>query len=1116
MRLVEAAGLKFFKLAVFLFLLLPTLSSSATTLSPEKRRFEHFTTVDGLSQNTVYAISQDRFGFMWFGTVVGLNRFDGYSFKVYHHDENNPNSLSANEVSAIFEDTEGRLWIGTRGGGLSRFDQQTEQFFSYSFKEIHNGTYEVKTVNCMYEHQDRLLLVGTIHGLAYYDSEKDVLVGDSDPILGEKAVQSISASSQPGLVWVGTKQGLFLLDVESKSVVKHFLHKEGDSGSISENYVTSVVEDAKGRVWVGTRENGLHRLSSWKDNRFEHFTAGAAYDGQLLSNTIRTLSMARDQSIWVGTRLGLEQLVPSQQGLDKPVFTHFTKNMGNKNSMNHNSIYSFYEDQLGDYWIGTYSGGVNFSSNTSQKFGHYSHQPSNSQSLSDQITTAFEFEGEDVWVGTMSGGLNLWKRKQGVFEPFEIQGFKSSGGEVAHVKTLEMDNDKKLWVGTAQGLFYYNRSDQAFEPLGQQAEIITLEATSNAEMWVGTSKGVRVYDKSYRLIGEYKHHSTDDHSLSGSSVKKILQLSNGDVWVGTREGLNYFVKEKKHFVQYLHQQGDTSSLSNSYVTTMSEDLHGNLWVGTFNGLNRYVPESKSFIRYKTEAGLSQGVILNIAFDDSGYLWLTTDTELIKCDPSRTFSEGFIIRRYDSRDGLQRGAFRINTMKKNDNGELFVGGSEGFNLFNPNEIQHNPNEPRVAIIDLKINNTALVVGAAESPLDRPINQKTSITLQHDQDFVTFSFVALSYVSSSKNQYAYKLDGLDADWNYVGQQREARYTNIPPGRYHFLVKASNNDGVWSSEGTSLEVVVLPPWWGTWWFRLLLVVILLGVSVFVPRVRIQLLKANQEKLRQKVDEKTSDLQIVNNKLWTQQQELESSFKNLKNAQSQLVQSEKMASIGVLTAGLAHEINNPLNFIQGSKAIIASYIDKQLGADHRKELDPFLDSLQDGLDRITTILSSIGKFSFTHAQYDDVFNLNDIIDNCLVMLNANFRGRITVHRDFAKDIDDIEGNQGEFHQLMLNVISNAEQSIPKKGVVRIKTYQKLQQVCVEISDTGCGISEENLEKVTDPFFTTKDPGMGVGLGMSIALAIVNRHSGHLSITSKIEEGTTVFLSFPVKSLVS
>jgi signal transduction histidine kinase len=479
--------------------------------------------------------------------------------------------------------------------------------------------------------------------------------------------------------------------------------------------------------------------------------------------------------------------------------------------------------------------------------------------------------------------------------------------------------------------------------------------------------------------------------------------------------------------------------------------------------------------------------------------------------------------FDKSDGLQNNEFNSAACYKTSDGEMLFGGINGFNIFHPENISKNSVIPSVVFSDLKIINKKVYFGD-QSPLEKSIVTSNEINLSYHDYIFSIEFAALSFISPHKNKYAYKLEGFDKDWISTDyKNRLATYTNLEGGTYIFRVKASNNDGVWNENGASIIINITPPVWKSWWFRILLFLIVFISAIIFYRLRINAIKTQKDFLEKTVREKTrevvaqkSELEAINeelsasnHELQNQREELKSTLQILQNAQLQIVQSEKMASLGILAAGVAHEINNPLNFIQGGIEGLEMYFQQNL-KDHLPEVNTFINGIQVGLERAASIVTSMSHYSRNDTKGKSDCNIQTIIENCLVILQNQIKNRIAVFKDFCPEPLIVHGNDGKLHQAMLNILANSVQAINDEGNIKITTWKENKKIIITVEDNGCGISSENLTKIFDPFFTTKEPGKGTGLGLAITYTIIKEHQGTIEFDSKPGTGTTIKITLP------
>jgi PAS domain S-box-containing protein len=847
----------------------------------DRSKIEHISVNEGLSQSTVFCILQDSQGFMWFGTRTGgLNKYDGYSFTHYKKDPNAKYSIGGNELLSLYEDSKGIIWVGTRSEGLSKFDSQTERFYNYYFDEDDSNSISDNTINATCEDSRGRIWVGTNIGLCVYNSEKNNFTRFNNSLTDDAFghILSIKNIGEDLILLASKSSGIFLFNTESGKIIKDFTHDSENSSSISDNYVTAILYDSKGRVWAGTRENGISRLNNLKSNEFTNFVNDINNKESLTDNIIRTLHEDKNHNIWIGTKEGLDLLSPEQQEKDNPVFIHFKNDVQNENSLNQNSIYSFCEDSAGNFWIGTWSGGINYLISENQKFEHFKHKNNNINSLSFDAVSSFAITDQGIWVGTEGGGLNLFNRNLNKFTHYRQDINDTNSLRSDHVKSLFVDKDGDLWVGTFNGLHLFDKGKGQFKHFLDGASIYSIEAGINDEIWIGSSKELYKLNKNTNKITTYRNSTVEESSISNNSINIVYKDKNNDLWIGTKRGLNYYNRADDNFTRYIYSRIDIKSISNDFVTSINEDYYGNLWIGTIDGLNRFDTATKSFVLYGEKDGLPDNVIYNILGDNRGNLWFTTNRGLTKLNSNLSAEntvtsnnkKGLTIRNYDIGDGLQGNEFIMNSSYKSVDGEFFLGGTNGFNIFHPEQIKDNKQIPKVVISDFKLFNKSVEIGAKNSPLKKHISQTDRLKLNYKQSVFTFEFVALNFISPEKNQYAYKMEGFDDEWILAGNNRQASYTNLPAGDYIFKVKASNNDGIWNEEGTSIKLKVRPPWWKTIIFYLMVLALVSGAVYYFIKAREQQIKNDKKKLEEELKEGKQELEQQQSKVKQHEEEI------------------------------------------------------------------------------------------------------------------------------------------------------------------------------------------------------------------------------------------------------
>ena len=803
----------------------------------ENIHFDHLSNKNGLSSNIVWSVLQDSNGFVWIGTVDGLNRFDGVEFKVYKHDVNDPNSLGDNSAQVIIEDRLKNLWIGSWGGGLSKFNPETEQFTRYQHDPSDPGSISSNRVQAIYEDHDGVIWVGTAEGLNKLDVVTATFTlfnnAPNNPnSLSHNNIQALY-EDQTGALWIGTNGGGLNRFERGTGLFTHFKHDQADPTSLSNDRVWSIYEDRSGDLWIGTVGGGLNQYNQ-NTGEFIAYQHDPADPNSLSSNNI--LSIVEDPKgvLWVGgQRTGLNQL---DRNTGK--FIRYQPDPNNPHSLSHDGTVALLVDQVGSLWIGTNGGGINRIDRYKKNFTLIQHNPALPDSLSNNdVRAIYEDRSGNVWIGTGNGLNRLDRQNEPDAAPAHFTRFMHDPSDpysLSNNGILSVVEDRAgmLWVGTAtMGLNKYDRSAGQFTQYTNDPSdlnslsdnvVRSLFLDSSGTLWVGTfNGGLNRFNSETGQFIRYQKDPTDANSLSDNSVMSIAESNSGELWIGTLGGLNRFSKDKMECSRYFHDPKDPLSLSHNSTSSVFFDQEGVLWIGTNGGgLNKFDQQNERFIHYREVDGLPSDTIMGITEDDHGFLWISTSRGLTKFDPRlETF------KNYDSFDGLQGDQFNFNALYKSHTGEFYFGGVNGLNAFYPEAIHENSHIPPIMITDFQLANKPVEIGA-DSVLKNSIINTKELVLSHADRVISFEFAALNYTSPSKNRYRYKLEGFDDQWTEVSSDRRfVTYTNLDPGEYVFRVTGSNNDGVWNEEGTSIEITITPPWWVSNWFRGLVILLLVG---------------------------------------------------------------------------------------------------------------------------------------------------------------------------------------------------------------------------------------------------------------------------------------------------
>jgi ligand-binding sensor domain-containing protein/signal transduction histidine kinase len=817
-------------------------------------RFESLGLEDGLSQSTVLAILQDQFGFLWIGTEDGLNRYNGYTFKVFRPDLNSPDTISDRWVTSLFEDSQGYIWIGTRQGGLNRYDPRTGKFTYFLHDRADPESISSNNVTAILENRKGELWVGTNYGLNLLNRESGKFQRyNSDPdvptTISSNLISTLFEDSR-GILWIGTEDGrLNRFNSATKNFIS-YVYDPKNYTAIKGKSINSIVEDRNGDLWIASFE-GLQRFKPIESS-FTPFKHVRAEPSSLVSNTILSLYIDRSDTLWVGTNEGLDRFNPNTNS-----FIHYQHNPSDETSLDNDIILSIYEDRGGVLWIGTFGGGLNKFNKGQSKFAYYHHEPNNPNSLSvNHIFPIFADKSGNVWIGTYGGGLNRFNPRLDLFTHFLHDSENPFSIPSNDIYSVFVDNSETLWVGTAEALSRRNPSSVNFthytnDPANPQSlaggPVQVIYQDSKGHLWIGTANGLDLLDSSSGKFSHYQTNLTKPDSISSNDITALYEDRNGALWVGTFDGgLNRFDRDTGTFVRYQRNRDDPQSLSDDSVSAIYQDRKHNLWIATVGGgLNLYHPDTNIFQHFTEKDGLPNNVIYGILEDGLGHLWLSTNYGLSRFDPERG-----AFRNYTDSDGLQSNEFNMGAYAIGLDGKMYFGGINGLNAFYPAEVKDNTYAPPVIL-------TSFNPGGQPDPALPQAEELSQVSLGWPNNNFAFEIAALSFAEPGRNQYAYKLEGFDKDWNYVETSREGRYTNLAGGTYTLRFMGTNNDGVWNESNQVVQISVIPPFWQTWTFRILVTFSIIALGIIAYRIRVHSMQSLNLQLESTVRERTGALQ-------------------------------------------------------------------------------------------------------------------------------------------------------------------------------------------------------------------------------------------------------------------
>ena len=1092
----------------------------------ERLHFDHVSIADGLSQSTVYDIIKDYQGFIWIATAGGLNRYDGLEIKTYIT-ESTDESLSSIYTEKLFEDSHDNLWI-TTNDGINRYNREKDTFHRY-FPSVGNVRSEAynSISDIIQDHEGDIWISSRNKDehLFSYDEQKDEFVNHSLEYISYALNRIVQYDEEHLLLAFENKQ-LYLYNKATR--------KAEFTGLVLPREALSMKKDSQHKIWIGTDGEGLYSLDKIENGLTSYaFQSNARH--LLRSDVIWDIEILNNDDLWLATDNGLHYYDQS----DKVFITH-QYHSTDPTSISSNFLLCAYQDRDEILWVGSSEAGLNVLHPSTRAFEHYSNKLIVGKSLSNNaVWSISEADNDHIWIGT-SEGLNKLNTINGNIESYYSDNDNNQSISHNRIWAIEKDPfDNCFWLGTSGGLnlMKLNSENSPIFSSWMKIEGDSSSISSNSVrclnveaqgIWVGTSsEGLNYFDKKTGLVTRYYHDIDDSTSLSNNRVRQILRDSKNRLWIATQEGLNLY--QDGQFKKYVHDTNDAQSISNNHIRVLKEDEDGNLWVGTDFGLNKVsIMEDLSLNvkKYNTSHGLSDNRIYAIELD-SNFLWASTNNGLSRLNIIDETFDNF----YQS-DGLQSNEFNQAASYSDESGMLYFGGINGLNRFNPDIIEKRDDQGEIVFTDFKIHFKEVDINE-DGPLSKHIIVEDEIHLNHNERMFSIQFSALNFRKNLSSRFAYRLVPFEEEWNDIGHLNQAVYTNIPPGEYTFQVKTSNYGNVWFDQIGQIKVVLHPAFWETLWFKILGLMALILTILGGYRYRIRSLIHSREELEHKVQERTH--------LIAQQKEsLERTIEELNNTQDQLIEQEKMAIIGQMTAGIAHEINNPINYIANNtdalimdvrdvKSIVERVLElsesdgSQAVKDLIKiredvdleylvnEIEVLVKGIKTGAHRTTEIIKSLRYISYRDQQDKTEVNIHDSIDSALSILHSNYKDRISITKNYGS-IPLVKAFSGELNQVFMNLINNSIQAIDGKGEVIISTSMKDEgHVQISIKDTGKGIPDDIQKHIFEPFYTTKEIGKGTGLGLSISYGIIESHNGKIDILSTEGKGSEFVVILPI-----
>ena len=1026
-------------------------------------------------------VVQDKNGFMWIATTDGLVRYDGYNKKRYNYYNGFP--IKSNITTTVLVDRNNLVWFSIATKGLYSYDQTTKKVTHYDYNPTDKNTISSTLFNWvprnLAEDKDGIIWVGTKHGLNSYDKRTRKFTryttNNSELCCDDILTVFVDRGDD---IWVGTKDGLSRYDKKTRKFTT-YKYDLDDPNSLVNNSVQAVAEDKRGDIWVGTKM-GLSKLDKDKDKFVSHLKASIK-PNSLNANNIFSLFVDKDNNLWIcypyTSTAGIQRY-----NIDKGKFHSYSKIQTDDGEIGEQySIQSCFQDNQGILWLVDNMSKIYQLYLSPRGIRTYRHNPYVHSSLKcNIISTVVEDSDEALWIAT-ERGINKFNDKTKLLEfpmTFKVGAKYLSTGEIS---TFFQDRQGLYWLGTFGGQLYCFDKDKNFveqytnDLLTGFTMVMIQDLNDKNIYWLGSEiDGFFKFNKKTGLFKQYKRDPKNTNSLSNNNVVSIFQDKNGILWVPTIFGLNRFDPASEQFKRYLHDPKDPNSISGNVVKECYVDSLGNFWVSTDDGgLNKFDEKREIFKRYGDESGFSAKTTMAILEDGNHRLWLSTvDSGIIVFD----VIQDRVVETYDSSSDIQGNRFSlfVETACKRKNGELWFSGFDGVTRIVPGALlKKKLYKPPIYLTSLRCD------GVLGDTKNKPVWQIKDIKLPWNKNSFEFEFITLDYSAPTKNQHAYMLEGFDKDWNYLGDIRFGKYTNVPPGKYTLHLKGSNSDGVWNEDGVSIKITVIPPFWHTWWFRI-------GGAAFALLLVSGFVKQKTRTIRRRA----RDLEEHNKELAEHIEERKRAENDAHEAREEVYQveleAERDRAIASTTSIVAHDVRKPFTKLKSILDILPEL--------KKDEIEKHSEDLDLSIRKVESMLSDIMEHS-----RDTRYVL--VPENILPVLNMSIKDisrcypkkKVNFHYHL-ETLNLIHLDEQRLSRAFDNIVSNAFDVMSDRGDFMwfiTKGYGDHAEII--IGNSGTHIPEDQLDKIFSNKFTSCKKG-GTGLGLGIVRKVVEGHEGSAS----------------------
>ena len=1064
------------------------------------QNFERISNKEGFNQNTVNAIEQDKYGFLWYATPNGLIRYDGYEFKTFTTQSKTKGAISSNNITYLFNDKDGILWIGTNVG-VNIYVPWLERFFSVPLKnKIIVNKIDSKNDGHVWVSSSKELIRIKLKDLneGVFDVSENTIDFKEQHIRVKNFAFGLNST-----IILGTNKGLKKVNYSSD-----FLLVNKDSFNLEEfsffnnKEITELIK-VDNIFLIGTKK-GLY--SSNLDSNSKYLVKKIKINNQDTTFSVNSLFKDNDNTIWIGTTGdGLYKYNPILNS-----YGHYSYDLNDKNSLSSSQINAVYQDSFNVLWVGTAQGGINKLDLFQKPFYAYTNNPSNKFSISDNlITSILEDNTGKIWISGYHKKLcrsiesvnenNIDKLK---FEDIQDK-LPIEKNDV--IRSIYQDQRNYIWFGTDKKVFVYNPKQKDFKDVqflskNDKLPLLLVRSISqiNKNEIILSGNRILVIENPWNELEQKRNPKIKVKTsleIKAIKVQCFLQASNKYLWFGTNDGLlqcTYIDGKITVVRQYQKNKTENHKLSYNSIFTIYEDEKTNIWIGTFGGgLNKVRLDSdQNPIKigyFRKSDGLPDDVVYGILpQENSNKVWISTDMGLVRFNKDTNQ-----VNVFDVNDGLMQNNFRQSAYAQGKSGCMYFGGLNGLTIFNPNKIFLNKQPPKVLITSLSVNNKSVEIGEKLDDiviLKEAISETETVTLCKSQRIISFNLAAEHTAAPIKNRLAYKLDGFNKDWVEINKGKSTiTYTNLAAGTYNLKVKSANGDGIWSATTKSLKLVILPLWYQTWWSYTLLVLLFLGIGVGIVFYFVRHEKLKQKLIYEQLDK--DKMEVIN----------QGKFKYFTN--------------------LSHEFRTPLTLISGP-------LDRVIENNDNKENERFLTIIKRNTHRLLSLIDQLITFrqaeqgflnlNFTKSTLGDfLYPTTEAFENYALEKNINFYYKISSpNEEIVIDVEKVE-------RILFNLLSNSFKNTPAQGTISIDASivfeNNIKSIKIDVIDTGKGIPKENLKNIFERFYQlgNQDGNVsGGGVGLSFCKSLIDLFRGSISVKSKPNKETRFTVVIPSSTI--